>query len=190
MKEVDFERLNGVVEKLVKKFSESEKCMIPEDNIEDESDETNLDITFLNPSLENKCDMCDFVAKNIRGLKIHKTSKHTKVSKYKCETCNIETNSKKLNSDHKVSKCSKTTICEFCSDTFETEEKVNMHMKENHPKVKDLHCDLCEFETNIKKLFQDHKASNCLKIILCDFGCGETFETEDEINNHMKAIHW
>ena len=42
--------------------------------IEDTSD--TLEKTFVNPSLENYCDQCEFVGKNKRGLKIHKTAKH------------------------------------------------------------------------------------------------------------------
>ena len=110
--------------------------------------------------------------------------------KFKCEICNFETNNKKLNNDHKASKCSKKTFCEFCSESFDTQEEERVHIRNNHPKVKILHCELCDFETNIKKFFQDHQASKCSKIIICDFGCGETFETEDEINEHMKTIHW
>ena len=102
----------------------------------------------------------------------------------------FETNSKKLNNDHKASKCTKQTFCEFCSESFDTQEEERVHSKNNHPKVKDLHCEICDFETNIKKLFQDHQASKYLKIILYDFGYGQSFETEEEINEHMKAIHW
>ena len=63
----------------------------------------------------------------------------------------------------------------------ETEqEEESVHIRNNHPKVKLLQCEL----------FQDHQASKGFKIIICDFGCGQTFETEDEINEHMKTIHW
>ena len=112
-------------------------------------------------------------------LKIHKKSKHTKALKFKCDICHFETNNKKLNNDHKASKCSKKTFCEFCSESFDTQEEERIHIRNNHPKVKILRCELCDFE-----------ASKCLKIITCDFGCGETFETEEEINEHMKTIHW
>ena len=90
----------------------------------------------------------------------------------------------------KARKCSKQNFCKFCSGSFETQEEERAHIRINHPKVKDLHCEICDFETNIKKLFQDHQASKCLKIILCDFGCGQSFDTEEEINEHMKAIHF
>ena len=176
---IKIERLHEVVDELTVKFSNTFKSMLPEEPNEDETNETDLDITFSNPSLEMQCDMCDFVAKNIRGLKIHKTSKHTKAMKFKCEVCSFETNSKKLNNDHKSSKCSIITLCDFCSESFETIEAEKIHIRHNHPKVKKLHCELCDFETNTKKLFQDHQASKCLK----------TFEKE-EVNEHMKTIHW
>ena len=71
---------------------------------------------------------------------------------------------------------------------FESQDKENV--KNVHPKVKNFNCDLCEFETNVKKFVNDHKAGKCLKIISCDFSCGQTFETVDEVNDHMKTIHW
>ena len=111
--ETDYKKLNAVVEKLSEKLLQSEKSMLPDEPIEVDNDETNLDITFYNPSLETQCELCDFVAKNIRGLKIHNKSKHTKALKFKCESCNFETNNKKLNNDHKASKCSKKKFVNF-----------------------------------------------------------------------------
>ena len=70
-KDKKFERLNAIVLKLSKIISESERIMIPDEPLQDETDETNLDITFFNPSLETHCDLCGFKAKNIKGLKIH-----------------------------------------------------------------------------------------------------------------------
>ena len=42
---------------------------------------------------------------------------------------------------------------------------------------------------NVKKFFNDHKASKCLKTILCDFGCSESFETVEELQEHMQTVH-
>ena len=80
-KEKEFEKLNALVLKLSEKLSDSEKSMFPDEPLQDETDETNLDITFFNPSLETQCDLCDFIAKNIKGLKIHTKSKQTKAFK-------------------------------------------------------------------------------------------------------------
>ena len=61
--------------------------------------------------------------------------------------------------------------------------------------MKNLQCELCEFELNIKKLFQEHTASLCLNIIMCDLGCGLTFEAEDQVNEqkdytYLKMACW
>ena len=72
-----------------------------------EKEETNLDLTFVNPSSEINCEMCDFVAKNLQDLKVHKKAKHTK-NKFNCDLCIFETNNKKLYNDHKASKCKNT----------------------------------------------------------------------------------
>ena len=93
-KEKEFDKLNALVLKLSEKMSDSEKSMFPDEPRKDEPDKTSLDIAFFNPSLETQCDLCDFIAKNIKGLKIHKRSKHTKALKFKCDECDFETNNK------------------------------------------------------------------------------------------------
>ena len=40
------------------------------------TDETNLDTTFLNPSMGFSCKKCEFVGKNEGGLKTHVKKKH------------------------------------------------------------------------------------------------------------------
>ena len=52
-----------------------------------------------------------------------------------------------------------------------------------------FHCVLCVFETNNKKLFNDHKASKCNKTFWCNFGCGESFEAIEEEQEHIKQLH-
>ena len=39
--------------------------------------------------LENKCEQCDFVAKNEQGLKVHFKAKHTEKKKCKCWVCDF-----------------------------------------------------------------------------------------------------
>ena len=128
-KEKEFEKLNALVLKLSDKTSDSEKSMFPDEPLQDETDETNLDITFFNPSLETQCDLCDFIANNIKGLKIHKKSKHTKALKFKCDECDLKTNNKKLFNYHKVSKCLVKKMCEFCGEGFESQDEENEHVK-------------------------------------------------------------
>ena len=146
--------------KLCEKMDKSEKTLptIEEIDCVGEKEETNLDLTFVNPSSEINCEMCDFVAKNVQGLKFHKKAKHTK-NKFNCDLRIFETNNKKLYNDHKASKC------------------------------KNTQCEKCDFETSIKKFFSDHKASKCLKTILCDFGCNESFKFVEELEEHMQTVH-
>ena len=109
-----------------------------------------------------KCDLCDFVSKNSKGLKIHKRAKHTTTNKFKCDMCDFSTNNK---------------------------EEETEHLKSNHAKGKTFQCDICDFVTTKKKFFNYHKVRKCLKIFLCDLGCGDSFETIEEENTHMLNIH-
>ena len=187
-KEDDFEKLTAVVMKLSEIIKKSNQSF--NDNEQTDKEESTLEQTFLNPSSEMACDVCNFVSKNSRGLKIHKRAKHTKTNKFKCDMCDFSTNNKKFFSDHKASKCSRTILCDFdCGETFETEEEEIEHLKIIHAKGKTFQCEVCDFETTKKKFFNDHKASKCLKIFLCDLGCAESFETIEEENIHMVNVH-
>ena len=187
-KDEDFEKFTAIVMKLSERVEKSDKTI--KDFEETDKEESTLDQTFLNPSSEMKCDLCDFVSKNSKGLKIHKRAKHTTTNKFKCDMCDFSTNNKKFFSDHKVSNCSRTILCDFqCGETFENEEEETEHVKSNHAKGKTFQCDICDFVTTKKKFFNDHKASKCLKIFLCDLGCGDSFETIEEENTHMLNIH-
>ena len=52
-----------------------------------------------------------------------------------------------------------------------------------------LKCDKCDFEAFTKKFFNEHKASNCLITVSCDFAGGKYFETEEDMTIHMKKVH-
>ena len=136
-KDDDFEKLTAVVMKLSEKINKSNQTINENENEETNIDESNFDQTFLNPSTEMACDICEFVSKNSRGLKIHKRAKHTKTNKFKCYMCDFSTNNKKFFSDHMASKCSRTISCDFqYGDTFENEEEEIEHVKSNHAKGK------------------------------------------------------
>ena len=190
-KERDIEKLHNLVIKLFDKIDDYGKTLpvIEEIDFVEETDYTNLDKTFVNPSSEINCEMCDFVAKNLQGLKIHKKAKHTK-SKFHCVLCVFETNNKNSFNDHKASKFKKTLLCSYgCGESFEAEEEENEHIQKFHNKAKVYQCEKCNFETNVKKFFNDHKASKCLKTIICDFGCSESFEFVEELQEHMQTVH-
>ena len=187
IKDRDFAKLNTLIIKLLEKVDNPEPSEL---EVTENDSVQNLETTFLNPSSEMQCDDCDFVAKNITGLKIHKKSKHTKSLKFHCDDCDLETNNKKFFNDHRASKCTKIIMCNFnCGESFDNKEEENDHVTKSHTKAKKYECEMCEFKTSIKKLFNDHKASKCLKTIACDFGCGQSFESLEEVNEHLKTIH-
>ena len=50
--------------------------------------------------IENKCEQCDFVAKNEQGLKVHIKAKHTEKKKFKCWVCDFSSETKSELTDH------------------------------------------------------------------------------------------
>ena len=78
--EVKFDNLEKQVEKIhVKPGTDSEK-----DTVSEEKTPQNSSVC----SKEVKCDLCDFVAKNKFGLKIHFHKKHSSAG-FKCFTCDF-----------------------------------------------------------------------------------------------------
>ena len=112
-----------------------------------------------------------------------------KRKKYTCEECDYETNIKKYFSKHTASSCLLLHFCEFCTESFERKSELNVHMRTSHTQTTNLKCDRCDFEALTKKFFNEHKASNCLITVSCDFACGKYFETEEQMTIHMKKVH-
>ena len=50
--------------------------------------------------LNNKCSDCDFIAKNIQGLKVHIKAKHTAPLKFKCFVCDFSSATKSELTEH------------------------------------------------------------------------------------------
>ena len=156
-------QLENKFEKKTNSFSETikESEEIEETCTNEDYNDKSLDRTFLNPASEMLCDVCDFVAKNFKGLQIHKQAKHTKTRKYTCDLCDCETNNKNFFNTHKASKCSKIIVCELgCGKTFETEREETEHMTAKHPKAKTFPCDLCDFKTSNKKFSMTTQKAN------------------------------
>ena len=73
------------------------------DNIITPSQGTNSEIHANNGTLEiveNKCEKCDFIAKNEQGLKIHIKAKHTEPQKFKCYICDFSSGTKAELTEH------------------------------------------------------------------------------------------
>ena len=76
--------------------------------------------------------------------------------------CVFETNNKKLFNDHEARKCNKTFWCNFgCRESFEAVEEEHEHIKQFHAKL--YQCEVCDFETNIKKFFSDQQTHKLIK---------------------------
>ena len=71
--------IKEIEEKIQCMETNQETCNIHEEEEISINESDTLEKTFINPSSEEiQCDVCEFVAKNIKGLRIHKRLKHTK----------------------------------------------------------------------------------------------------------------
>ena len=73
------------------------------DDIATSSQGINSEIHVENDKLEdvkNKCEKCEFIAKNEQGLKIHIKAKHTEPQKFKCYICDFSSGTKAELTEH------------------------------------------------------------------------------------------
>ena len=83
---------------LDRSFVESEAEETEDSDNENESDEneTDFEIEQERPNVLNMCAICNFEAKNVSGLRVHKKTDH----KIKCESCDFKTTTKLLLKKH------------------------------------------------------------------------------------------
>ena len=76
LKEMILEK-DSFIENLQEQLDDLKKVIDAKyDNNEESQSSENHEITFFNPSVSIPCEECNFIAKNEKGLKIHRKSKH------------------------------------------------------------------------------------------------------------------
>ena len=133
------------------------------------------------------CDQCDFVSKSLNGLKTHKRYKHPSEIKIEikqeiksetkplinCDQCDFVSKSPNGLKTHKrykhlitkISHLLKCKHCDYTTDSENSEELLNKHIKDDH-----YPCSVCEFIGNKKINLMTHlKSHNELRCDKCDF---------------------
>ena len=76
--------------------SEAEETQDDGNDYESDNDETNVAIEQERPNVLNMCDICNFEAKNISGLRMHKKTDY----KIKYKSCDLKITAKLLLKKH------------------------------------------------------------------------------------------
>ena len=94
------------------------------------------------------------------------------------------------------SKVSFTFKCTKCTIAFTHEKDMKKHMTIDHKEEEDWICEKCSYKTNelssltihMNQVHTNHTTFKALKIIKCQF-CDQTFETKQNLNEHMNSNH-
>ena len=78
--------------------------------------------------------------------------------------------------------------CEFCHNYFESDEDLNEHKKEKHPKHKEILCDFCPKVFFQPSRLKSHLRSHKNEPVSCKI-CGISISSESNLRQHEKYVH-
>ena len=126
---------------------------------------------------EEKCEICQYAAKDVEDLKKHKAETH--IPNSSSETDRSEGNFTTCNQ------------CDFSSDSASDLNNHNMteHEDDGHFQL-NYKCGRCDFAANLRKLLKNHmkEKHTQMTIYLCEI-CKFEASTTTDYQNHMEDIH-
>ncbi|CAG2217681.1 KRAB [Mytilus edulis] len=157
--EVEYHRCNLCVYGTKRKFDlKRHKNRVHENQKQDSVPDDSKTYRYL-------CHVCGLMFQSRSGLSIHIKDKHTLIFRYKCSTCGDGFNRLwdfrgHVNLHNNI----RTEKCPLCSKQFAYKNSLNVHIKANHSKEKEVPSYLC---------------STC--------GCG--YKSLDALREHRKVVH-
>ena len=116
----------------------------------------------------------------------------TNTVKVSCSSCTESFFSEESLNVHILSQHTKDTIfqCDQCSETFTTEENLNVHVVYGHSEKNTSECDTCSKAFQTPEHLEVHIKFNHSKDRLIKCDlCTETFRSEEDITNHRVSKH-
>jgi len=136
------------------------------------------------------CNLCNFVGKKQRLLKIHKLKTHGigGVVKYPCHNCAYKARSEKRLKKHiRLVHESKQYNCQYCDYTSKFKKRMNLHVTMEHFD-KQLTCSTCDFKASDKDELKAHKKDHTRKTFKCQT-CDMVFTSIKKLTNHITVEH-
>ena len=122
------------------------------------------------------CDQCEFAAKALSDLNLHKVGRHSDKKEITPEI--IDDTKQFVKKNHK---------CDFCEKSFTTKGAFTIHTR-THIREKPQHCEFCPREFHTKGALQTHERKHTgEKPYKCDM-CDEKYAQTGQLKNHM-IIH-
>ena len=133
------------------------------------------------------CDTCQYVAKHIHDLKVHKRGMHREKI-HKCDQCDEAfrlPSALRLHNERVHLKIK--YMCNHCGKIYLNKPSLIEHEK-THKTDKPLHCDQCDYKTNTTYNLYNHKRRNHVDIgnFKCN-ECGRVFKRMENLNKHIKS---
>ena len=117
----------------------------------------------LNDEKQIKCTLCDFETCSDKGMKVHMTRKHTKISTVKYP--------KK---------------CDLCEKQFGNAAEFKQHMKTHSYKEAKFKCEDCNFVGKSKETMEVHLGRSHTDLFECGL-CEIDFKSSDNLETHLKT---
>ena len=105
-------------------------------------------------------------------------------------TENLLTNDKDSEESVQLSEITKIHQCNICSETFTTEENLNIHIKSSHTEQNMIKCNQCNETFKTEESLNIHEVTNHIQVITfqCET-CTKTFPSEEYLNVHISSEH-
>ena len=137
-----------------------------------------------------KCSECDYETTTMKGMKTHKTRKHTKTSKLKypinCDLCDEKLDDEKEMRLHMKGHAyfEAKFRCEDCDYWSQNYLTMELHVGKNHSES--VECGLCDYKADNLNTLKIHHAT--CEIYECD-NCYFRVTTLSEMKKHLQKKH-
>jgi len=142
------------------------------------------------------CDICPKSFYTITELKRHK-NKHDGIKPFLCDQCPHASTSKSHLKEHKLGchpengpeEMLKMFVCDICSKSFGTNERLKIHIHRQHVKNDVFSCDQCSYATSHVTSMKNHKRTHTGERPYVCHICSKTFTQPQHLNRHIKGVH-
>ncbi|XP_005185946.1 zinc finger and BTB domain-containing protein 41 [Musca domestica] len=130
-----------------------------------------------------KCTQCGFVCNSRAALKEHRRAQHSKIN---CKVCGKAILAKKMKSHLRQHEILHKFSCEYCKESFQTNEEKETHIWQVHAQEDDNAQDPETYDPNDVEYDDDDEI---IHVELLCAHCDEKFDEQSDLIDHVKQQH-